>query len=347
MSNYPWKWKGVVLTAPLRGDLDAVCELIEKKLAPAGVNLVVIQTRYRYEFKSHPECIGNEPLSEADVKQLLRVCRENGIRLVPKMNLFAHQSGRLNGPRDGILHGYREDMDLFPHMADGLLRAYPEFNETPDVDLRTAGETFCLCPSHPDCARVVCDLTDELLDVYEADALHIGCDEAFDIGLCPRCRGKDKAKLYADWVRMLSDHLAKRGAKVLMWGDRLLGADTSGYNDCCESSAVGTEAALGMIPKDIILCDWHYGLCDAYRSVDLFAEAGFRMFFSPWRIPENALAFYRYAKEHDRGHILGLLATSWCSSGELARAVLYGQPPRWDKTQAVVDAWNEIVFKNP
>ena len=344
---YPWKWKGVVLTAPLKGDLDVVCELIEKKLAPAGVNLVVVQTRCRYEFKSHPECIGNEPLSEADVKQLLRTCRANGIRLVPKMNLFAHQSGRLNGPRDGILHGYREDTDLFPYMLDGLLRAYPEFNETPDVDLRTAEETFCLCPSHPDCARVVCDLMDEMLDVYEADALHIGCDEAFDIGLCPRCRGKDKAKLYADWATMLHDHLAKRGAKVLMWGDRLLNAESSGYNNNYESSTVGTEAALGMIPKDIILCDWHYGKHSAYRSVDLFADAGFRMFFSPWRIPEKALAFYRYAKEHDRGHILGLLATSWCSSGELARFILYGEPPRWDKTQSVADAWNEIIFNDP
>ena len=188
---------------------------------------------------------------------------------------------------------------------------------------------------------------DEMLEVFEADALHIGCDEAFDIGLCPRCRGKDKVKLFADWVTMLHDHLAAKGAKTLMWGDRFINSETSGYNSAYDACTVGTEAAVKLIPKDIILCDWHYGKHEAYKSVDMFAEEGFKMFFSPWRIPENALAFYNYAKSHDKGHILGLLATTWCSSGELARAILYGEKPRWEKTQAVIDAWNEMLFQDP
>lgn len=345
MGVYPWKYKGVVLTAPLKGDEDDVCALIEKVLAPAGVNLVVMQTRYRFEFESHPECRGNEPMSRKTVKRLLSVCRDNGVKLVPKMNLFAHQSGRLNGPRDGILHGYREDMDIFPYQPDGLLRAYPEFNETPDI--RTPDYTFSLCLSNGRCGRVVCDLMEEMLDAFEADALHVGCDEAFDIGLCPACRGKDKARLFADWVTMLHNHLAAKGARMMIWGDRFISSEKSGYHHVYEASENGTDTAIDLVPKDIVMCDWHYEKYDAYRSVDLFADAGFQMFFSPWRITDNALAFYDYARTHDRGHILGLLATSWCSSGELARALLYGNAPRWDKTPMLIETWKKIVLDDP
>jgi hypothetical protein len=345
MPKYPWKHKGIVLTAPKKGDLDVVCELIEKKLAPANVDIIILQTRYRYEFKRHPECIGIDPLSETDVKKLLAVCRNCDIKLIPKMNLFAHQSGRLNGPEDSILHGYPDSTGKYPYMLDGLLKAYPEFNETPDID--DCKYTYSLCLSNEKCAKIVCELMDEILEVFEADALHIGCDEAFDIGLCPKCRDKDKVKLFADWITLLHDHLASRNATTYMWGDRFINAVTSGYNNEYESSTTGIEAAIDIVPKDIIITDWHYGKNDRYGSVELFAEAGFKMFFSPWRIAENALAFYDYAKKHDQGHILGLLATTWCSSGELARAILYGEEPKWDKTPAIVEALNEIIFKNP
>ena len=87
------KTKGIVLTAPqpYKNEVATVAEFIERVLAPAGVNLVVLQVRYRYQFKKHPECQGFDPLSYDDVKLLLNTCRRNGIRLIPKMNLLGHQ----------------------------------------------------------------------------------------------------------------------------------------------------------------------------------------------------------------------------------------------------------------
>ena len=83
------------------------------------------------------------------------------------------------------------------------------------------------------------------------------------------------------------------------------------------------------------MCDWHYekqpgGL---YPSVDVFADAGVRMLLSPMKSLDNARAFIDYAIAHDRGHIDGLLMTTWFGSGELARHMLHGEPGKWKWTE--------------
>lgn len=96
----PWKTKGIVLTAPLTKEVDDVVEFIDKYLAPNGCNLIVMQIRYRYQFRLHPECQGYDPLSYDDIKKLVNICEKHNIRLIPKMNLVGHQSGLHNTPTD-------------------------------------------------------------------------------------------------------------------------------------------------------------------------------------------------------------------------------------------------------
>ena len=77
MYPIPWKTKGIVLTAPqpYKKEVRTVAEFIERILAPSGVNLIVLQTRYRYQFRRHPECMGYDPLSAEDVRLLLETSR--------------------------------------------------------------------------------------------------------------------------------------------------------------------------------------------------------------------------------------------------------------------------------
>jgi len=319
----PWKIKGIVLSAPLTKDVDDVVEFIDKYLAPNGCNLVVLQIRYRYKFKQHPECQGYDPLSYEDVKKLVHVCKKNNIRLVPKMNLIGHQSGLHNTPTDGILHGHSE---AIPDFRDGLLRAYPELDEMPDEKGVFYSRSLCL--TNPLVKLIVFDLIDELLDVFEADAMHIGCDEVFHIGICPECRKRSKAKLLADWINTLNEHLKEKNAQLMMWGDRFLNANETGYGSY-EASDNNTEDALNMVAKDIVICDWHYEKQEVYPSVDVFAKSGHDMFVCPMRVKQNAINFIEYAKEHDKGHVKGILMTTWFSSGELARHILYNEEPQW------------------
>ena len=335
-----WKTRGIVLTAPLPEDVTDVCAFIEKVLC-GHVNTIVLQIRYRYTFQSRPECTGRFPLTKAHIKEILRACRKCGITLIPKMNLFGHQSGLPNEPDDGILHGVPDDRETIP---DGLLRAYPQFDETP----LSQNVYYCrnLCPTHPDVLPVVYDLMDELLDVFEANAMHIGCDEAFSLGTCPRCSQTPNDILFANWVTALHDHLASHGASMLMWADRFLNAAATGYGSW-EASANHTENALYRVPKDILLCDWHYESYPCgYPSLAIFRDAGFRVLLSPWKNIANTKAFLTAAAESGNTNIDGVLLTTWCSSGELARCFLKDAPPVWKNTAAVVGTLQEVYLQN-
>lgn len=325
----PWKTKGIVLTAPLRECVDDTVKFIDEYLAPNGCNLICMQIRYRYQFKRHPECMGYDPLSEEDIKKIVRVCKKHGIRLLPKMNLHGHQSGLPNTPTDGILHGHHE---CIPDIRDGLLRAYPEFDEQASEPGSYYSRSLCL--TNPLVKIILFDLIDELLEVFEADGMHIGCDEVLNIGLCPECRKYSNAKLFGDWVTAIHDHLASRGAQMLIWGDRFLNSAETGYQEY-ESSANGTDPAIDVVAKDILICDWHYEKQTEYPSLEIYKKKGFKMVISPWRIREHTDNFIRYAIAHDEGQVEGILLTTWCGSGDLARHMLYEEPGRWEHTEEI------------
>ena len=327
----PWKTKGIVLTAPLSEGIDDVIKFIDEYLAPRGFNLIVMQVRYRYRFKRHPEVWGYDPLSLEDVKRLLDICRKNNIKLVPKMNLIGHQSGFPNEPTDGILHGHNQVLSDIP---DALLRAYPNFDEQRGTNEILYSRSICL--SSKAAKIVVCELVDELMDVFEADEIHIGCDEVFNAGLCPECSKKTRAELISSWINSLNDHVKSRGGATLIWGDRLLSAKETCYNRW-EASDDGSEGAINMLSKDITVCDWHYDKYEEYPSVDIFANKGFRIMVSPWRDKDNLEAFLNYAIKHDKGHINGVLMTTWCGSVDVARRLLYGERGKWLHTEQIAD----------
>jgi len=338
--NLPWKTKGIVLTAPLSEDVDDVVKFIDEYLAPRGFNMIVMQVRYRYQFRRHPEVRGYDPLSMDNVKKLLAVCRKNGIKLVPKMNLIGHQSGFPNDPTDGILHGHN---DILSDIRDGLLRAYPDFDEQSSEKEILYSRSVCL--SSRAAKTVVCELVDELMDVFEADMIHIGCDEVFNAGLCPECSKMSRGELISNWINSINEHVKKRGGEILIWGDRLLSVKDTGYNRW-EASDDGSCSAIDMLSHDIVICDWHYDKYDKYVSVDIFANSGFKMMVSPWRDKENLKAFLSYAMEHDRGHINGVLMTTWCGSGDLAKRLLYGEKGKWLHTEEIATTIEQIFNKN-
>ena len=294
-----WPFRGICLGVPRQKDVDIFKRLVAEVLPSYGCNTLVLLTRYQYQFESHPEASDGEPLTPAQAAGIASLCRQNNIRIIPKMNLLGHQSGKSQGS------------------DQGLLRVYPEFDETPD--LPTVRYCRSLCPRHPQVKEVVFDLADELIDAFEADAIHVGLDEVFEIGKCPRCKDTPNAELFAEWVNVLHSHfVGERGLEMLMWSDRLLDSDTTGYGEW-EASANDTWTMIDTIPKDIIMCDWHYRERDNYPSIPFFAAKGFRSVVCPWRELKATEALLRYASEHGTEKLLGVLQTSWCNSGMVAR----------------------------
>jgi hypothetical protein len=168
---------------------------------------------------------------------------------------------------------------------------------------------------------IVGEMIGELLDAFGTGAIHVGMDEVFGIAskLCPRCRGKDPAELFAravnDLHRVIVD---EHHATMLMWGDRLLNAEELGQN-AYTASWNRTYGAIDHIPKDIVICDWHYDVQEDYRSLDVFLGHGFQVWPAVYDNWPSALAFIKAARRRRDPRVLGVLATQWSAPGGTAR----------------------------
>lgn len=298
---------GLCIAAPRSSSVDQFIKFMEEELGPGGINTLVLRVDYNFAYESYPELRDDNPLSREQVKSLLECADKQGIRIIPQINLLGHQSW---------------------HSSLGkLLEVYPEFDETPSVKLPESGTyewpnddgLYCksYCPLHPDVHEVVFNMVNEIMEVFEADAFHAGLDEVFYIGMdeCPRCNGKDKAKLFADEVNLISRHLQREGRELWMWGDRLIDGLTTGMG-MWEASENDTHEALYMIDKDVVICDWHYERADP--SAVLFAMNGLRVITCPWRSPDITRsqlhmtdAFRANTREKQRDLYYGFMQTVW------------------------------------
>jgi Glycosyl hydrolase family 20, catalytic domain len=324
------QWRAVHLMAPGRDGLPLLKRAIEEKLAPWGVNAVILEVNYNFDFKSHPELRGNETNAwrVEDARELAEVCRKHGVRLVPMFNCLGHQSWARN--------------------TFALLTKHPDFDESPAIPKDNPG-IYCRswCPQNPDVNKVVFDLIDELSEAFGGDAFHVGMDEVFIVGdaSCPRCKGKDTAELFAKAVNDLHGHITgKRKLTMMMWADRLLDDKKLGYGKW-ESSANGTAGAIDRIPKDIIMCDWHYETRkNGYPSVAYLQEKGFGVLPSSWHNKDAALAMLREARAKATPRLLGHLCTTWTSAQSVCRAILDELPPEPAKPKT--DAKEKAKTKN-
>lgn len=297
--------KAVHLMAPQPSGLNDVAEAITNVFAKHGVKMLIFEIDYRLKWDSHPELRGDNPLSKEQLKWLSKLCSDNNIKLVPLFNCLGHQSWKsYNSP---------------------LLTKYPQFDETPNLPKDNPG-IYCRswCPSNSDLMPIISDLFKELIEATGSDILHVGMDEVFIIANddCPRCKGKNPADLFAKAVNDIHSALSKLNVKMIMWGDRLLDDSVMKYGKW-EASQNGTAPAIDKIPKDIIICDWHYEPRKEYPSVKYFIEKGFKVFPSSWKNEKAALTFLEYSSQwKSNPGLAGHLCTTWCDSAALARELL-------------------------
>lgn len=299
--------RGLAIAAPNSENVDRFVKFINEELPPRKINTLVLRVDYNFQYQSHPELAQENALSQEAVTKIVNACEEHGIDIVPQINLLGHQS-------------WASGLEM-------LLQVYPEFDETPGVKLPEKYEwpnedgLYCksYCPLHPEVHQVVFELVDEIVAAFHADAFHAGMDEVFYIGQaeCPRCNGRDKAELFAGELTKIRNHLAQTDTKLWIWGDRLLDGKTTGLG-MWEASMNNTHRAIDMIPKDIMICDWHYERAEPTAAY--FALKGFDVATSSWRqgaVAQAQLALLenlrKNANKETAQHIKGMVHTSWSS----------------------------------
>jgi hypothetical protein len=293
---------------------EPLCRYIKEGLGPLGITHLIIEFNPGYVFKCFPELSFGDFDREC-AQKVAAAAKEAGIKIVPLFMCLGHQ-------------GWRLDTSM-------LLKVYPEFIERPHLPKQAEHMPHDLffychswCASNDKVYDYVFPMIDELMEDFGADMIHVGMDEVFDLAesTCPRCSGKTKPFLFARTVNILHDHIVReKGWGMMMWADRLNDGKKFNYG-AWEGDIWDTHKAIDLIPKDIIMADWHYEMSKGgFPSIENFIEKGFTVLPSAWRKLEQTKYFLAESlktretgKEKGySGALAGMMVTSWnnCTEG--------------------------------
>lgn len=256
-------FRGVHLMVPSREQMPFAKRLIKHVISPLGYNAVILELAgLGMRLNSHPqiaetvenaieksrrgelppfphgECVGGGKVVEKEtLKEFVDYIRSFGIEVIPEVQSLGHVQF--------MTYTYPEIAELDP-------------NRKEDVDVRLADALpaqvypHCYCTSNPRSYEILFDILDEVIELLAPlKYVHIGHDEVYQIGVCPKCRGKDPAELFYSDVMRIYDYLAARGIKTMMWADMLQPV-----------TAYKTWGAASKLPRDIVMLDfiWYFHL---------------------------------------------------------------------------------------
>ncbi len=118
------------------------------------------------------------------------------------------------------------------------------------------------------------------------------------------------------------DALASRGIAMAMWADAIIDeTDLVGYP--CLASCFGGPPdqharVAGLLPKDIIMWDWHYDSVAVYPTLVQLQKAGFRAVGCPWLALANPEMFAEYGSKTATDKFMGMLGCNWTNPRDLA-----------------------------
>jgi glycosyl hydrolase family 20 len=164
----------------------------------------------RFAASCHFGVAGGAYVEKEDVRQFAELAEDYGLEIVPEVQ--------------GLSHAYY------------IASARRDLAEIPDMPWPDS-----YCPSNPESYRVLFDVMDEYLDVLHSKRVHIGHDEWRAGAFCPRCRGQDPGRLYAEDVLRIRSHLAEKGIEVWMWGDHFVDEHNRFGKSWTEGTAVRYE----------------------------------------------------------------------------------------------------------
>lgn len=283
IKDYPaFSLRGVHFFAD-KSALPFYIQLIKKVLAPLKVNTIILECEY-CEWKSQPNLKNEWAMTQDDIRSLIAVANENFIDVYPLIQSFGHAEWAFQG---------RNNLDIA---------------EDPQ-------HPYAFCPSNPRTYTFLFSIYDEAVKLFKNPAIfHIGGDEVEMIGRFPNpncpsgCGSKDSVTLYVQHIKKIYDYLTSKGCKVMIWGDELLAPGEAGDATHAQNQAEA-QGRRNLLPKDIIIADWHYNIFNDYPSINVFKQAGFRNIVAcTWYRTEN---IYRFARSAYKQGATGLVETTW------------------------------------
>lgn len=269
-------------------------KLIELVFAPLKFNKIVMQVDH-IKWERHPEIWQPWSVSKESVRDLLRKAEANNMEVIPLLPTLSHCEY------------------LFGSLAGGAPKVNSEIVEDPTT-------AYLYCPNLEQTYRIVFDLLDELLELFKPRWVHIGHDEVTSRGRfasCIRCQGMQAHVLFAEDVKRLYNFLKGRGVGVMMWGDMLLRPDEA-FDAAHGGEPHNFWLARKLIPRDIVIVDWHYQPAPRYPSIKVLKQEGFEVIGATWKNHQAIVGFTKAAKE---AGAKGMLQTTWTGFGNNRNAL--------------------------
>lgn len=170
------------------------------------------------------------------------------------------------------------------------------------------------CPSNLRVYSYLFDIIDEIVEVFQPPLVHIGHDEWYNMCLCPRCRKRKAADLFAQDINKIYRHLKSKGIRTAMWCDCLLprhngnGRFGAVFPAAYLYESRETVTAADRLPKDILMLNWSNFLGDEEQHL---RAKGFQQIFGNFR-PD----FPDWETRSQDSTLLGAEVSTWVGVGE-------------------------------
>ncbi len=222
-----------------RGKMPTVATLksLVERLAHWKINELQLYIENGFAVHQHPTIgRGFDPFTPADIAELQAFCGAHHVRFVGSMASLGHMELVLSNPR------------------------YTHLGELPGMQGYAGGTT--LCPTDPGSVRLLRDLYDEYIPLFEAEDFNACGDEPWELG-----KGRSQAvaarvgvgRLYLDFMRQVHALCVAQGKRTNLWADIVL----------------EHPDLLGMWPNEIVMLNWGYDARSrSIKQTRIIAEAG-------------------------------------------------------------------------
>jgi len=306
-------FRGVHLYLPAEDQMDFAKSLIRNVLSPMGYNTIIFELAGAMQYESHPEI--NAAFELANAKHAA-----GEWPVLPHGTVGGGKVVRKPFIRDIVAYARSYGIDVIPEIqslghVQFMTLAHPEIAERPadapvyeDTDERLADVppidfyAHCACPSNPKTYQILFEMIDEIVDTFEPrEYVHMGHDEVYQIGVCPVCKDKDPADLYAGDVLRIHEYLAAKGLKMMIWADMLQ-----------PDSPYKTVSAISRLPKDIFMLDFIWYFHPAKDIEDNLLAQGFEVGYGNM----YSSHFPRYESRIRKAGVRGAEVSAWVPTAE-------------------------------
>lgn len=289
-------------------------------MADTKMNMLQLYVEHVFEFKEYDGIYQQYGYMTAEeTKELDAYCKERFVRLVPSLSCFGHLFELLQSEK------YKDLCELENHKMEAFAWAD-----------RMAHHTINACDDRS--FAIIKSLIDQYLPCFTDELFNICCDETFDLGN-GRNTGKDKGRLYVDFVCKIVRYLQEKGKKVMMWGDVILN-----HSDLFPE-----------MPEGILYGNWAYDANPSEHCAEVFSSYGVAQVMCPgtssWsRLVEhievgeqNITKMAAYAKKYNG---VGILNTNWgdygnaCGLWGALHGLLVGASKSWNEAEPIDEAFD-------